>query len=58
MDRTPVLWAIALFFAGTIVFGWLHRLTRHQPAGFGLAVQVGALALIVGAIVLVVRRRS
>ncbi|MFL5895997.1 MAG: hypothetical protein ACJ76Z_12905 [Thermoleophilaceae bacterium] len=57
MDRTPLLWALVLFFGCTLAFAGLHRLTDSQGTAVTLAVQFGALALIVAVVVLVVRRR-
>ena len=56
MNRNTVLWVLVLFFGTSIAFGGLRRLTEDEPAGVIIAVQLGALALIVAAIVLVVRR--
>lgn len=58
MDRTPLLWVLVLFFGTAIIFGLLRRLTEDQGAGVTFAVQVAALLLIVGALVLYVRRRE
>jgi len=44
-----------LFFGASILFGSLHRATEDSSTGVTVAVQVGALALVVGAIVIVVR---
>jgi uncharacterized membrane protein (UPF0136 family) len=51
-------WTIALFFGCALVFAGLRKLTQGEPAGVTLAVQVGALLLIVAALVLFVRRRD
>ena len=56
MDRNTVLWTLVLFFGCTLMFGYLNRLTEDSSTGVALAVQVGALALVIGAIVFVVRR--
>lgn len=53
-----MLWVLVLFFGTAIVFGVLRRLTQDQGAGLTFAVQVAALLLIVGALVLYVRRRD
>jgi hypothetical protein len=45
-----------MFFGGIVVFGGLRRLTDDEPAGVVVAVQLGALALVIGLVVLVVRR--
>jgi len=56
VERTTFLWVMVLFFAGTLVFGALRRLTEDESAGVTVAVQLGALAVFITAIVLVVRR--
>lgn len=57
MDRNTVLWVLVLFFGASVVFGGLRRLTEDESAGVTIGVQVAALALIVGAVVLVARSR-
>ena len=47
---------LVVFFGGSVVFGGLRRLTEDEPTGVVVAVQLGALALIVTVVVLVVRR--
>jgi hypothetical protein len=56
MNRNTALWTLVLFFGASIVFGALRRLTEDESTGVVIAVQVGALALIVGAVVIVFRR--
>ena len=56
MNTNAVLWVLVVFFGASVVFGGLRRLTEDEPTGVVVAVQVGALVLIVGAVVLVVRR--
>ncbi|HEY1358332.1 MAG TPA: hypothetical protein VGF21_08510 [Thermoleophilaceae bacterium] len=55
MDRNTVLWTLVLFFGASILFGSLHRATENASTGVTLAVQFGALALVIAAIVIVVR---
>lgn len=57
MDRNSVLWVLVVFFGASVVFAGLRRLTEDESTGVTLGVQVGALALIVGIVVLVVRLR-
>jgi uncharacterized membrane protein HdeD (DUF308 family) len=52
------MWAIALFFGCSILFAGIRRLTQDQGAGVTFAVQFGALVVIIGVIVLIVRRRD
>jgi len=58
MDRDTVLWVLVLFFGGTVLFGGLRRLTEDQSAGVTIAAQLGALALVIGVIVIFVKRQS
>ena len=57
VNTTSALWVLVLFFGASIVFAGLRRLTEDESTAVTLAVQLGALAVIVGAIVVVVRRR-
>ena len=56
VDRTYLLWTLVLFFGASILFGSLRRATEDSSTGVTVAVQVGALALVIGGIVIVVRR--
>jgi hypothetical protein len=47
---------MVLFFAASLVFFGLRRLTEDQSAAVTAVIQVSAFALIVGVIMLVVRR--
>jgi len=47
---------LVVFFGGSVLFGALRRLTEDEPTGVVIAVQLGALALFVGVLVVVVRR--
>ena len=57
MDRTTLLWTLVLFFGASLVFGLLRRATEESSTGVVVAVQVAALALLIGLIVAFVRRR-
>ena len=57
MDRNTVLWALVVFFGASIMFGALRRATEDEGTGVQLLVQLGAALLVVGAIVVIVRRR-
>jgi DMSO reductase anchor subunit len=54
--NTPVLWTLVAFFAGTLLFGALRRATEHSSTAVTVLVQLGALALVLGVILIVVRR--
>ena len=56
MNATSVSWAIALFFGSAIVFEGVHRLTQHSSTAVKVLAQFLTLAVIVGALVLYVRR--
>ena len=58
MQRQAVLWVLVAFFGASVVFGTLRRLTEDSSAGVIVAVQVGALVLIVGGIVLFMKLRD
>jgi hypothetical protein len=55
VDRNTLLWMLVLFFGASILFGTLHRATEDSSTGVTIAVQLGALGLVVAGIVLVVR---
>ncbi len=55
MDRATVLWIVVAFFGATVVFRTLRNLTEDQSPEVALAVQLAALAALVGIAVLVVR---
>ena len=57
MDRNTLMWTLVVFFGASIMFGAIGNATSDESAGVRLAVQLGAGVLLVGAIVLYVRRR-
>jgi MYXO-CTERM domain-containing protein len=57
VDRNTLLWTLVVFFGASIMFGAIANATEDESAGVRLAAQVGAGALLVGALVLFVRRR-
>jgi uncharacterized membrane protein HdeD (DUF308 family) len=57
VNRSAALWVLVVFFGASVVFNGLRRLTEDEPAGVVIGVQLGALALVVGVVMLVVRRR-
>ena len=56
MNTNTVSWTIALFFGCSIAFAAIRKLTEDSGRGVTLLAQAGALVLIIGVIVLVVRR--
>jgi hypothetical protein len=55
VDRNTLLWTLVLFFGASILFGLLRRATEDSSTGVTVAVQVGALVLVVAAVAVVVR---
>jgi len=55
VDRNTLLWTLVLFFGASILFGSLRKATEDSSTGVTVAVQVGALALVIAGIVIVVR---
>jgi hypothetical protein len=56
LNQNTVLWVLVVFFGGSVLFGALRRLTEDSPTGVVLAVQLGALAVVIALVVIVVRR--
>jgi len=54
--NSTVLWTLVAFFAGTLPFGGLRRATEESSTAVTLLVQVAALAVVIGVVLLVVRR--
>ena len=57
MDRNTLLWTLVVFFGASIIFGAIANATEDESAGVRLLLQLGAGVLIVGGILLYVRRR-
>ena len=58
MDWKIIAWSIALFFGSGLLFRAIADATAESPRGVTVAVQAAALAVIIGAIVLIARRRN
>lgn len=58
MDWKIIAWSIALFFGSGVLFRAIADATSESPRGVTVAIQVAALAIIIGAVVLIVRRRG
>ena len=56
MDQRMLMWTLVLFFGGTVLFGGLRNATEDSSTEVVVAVQVGALAVVIVGVVLVVRR--
>jgi hypothetical protein len=58
VDRKTALWCLTVFFGASIAFQALKSATEDSSRGVQLAVQTAALAIMIVAVVLIVRRRS
>jgi MYXO-CTERM domain-containing protein len=57
VDRNTLLWTLVVFFGASILFSTIRRASEDESPGLQLLLQLGAGLLVVGAIVLIVRRR-
>ena len=58
MSRKTVLWCITVFFGASITFQAIKSATEDSPQGVSLGLQGVALALMIVAVVLIVRKRK
>ena len=58
MSRTTVLWCITVFFGASITFQAIKTASEDSPQGVSLGLQAIALALMIVAVVLIVRKQS
>ena len=56
-NNATLLWTLVAFFAGTLLFGSLRRATEGSSKEVTVIVQVAALVVVIGVVVLVVRLR-
>lgn len=56
MQRSTLLWALVAFFGASLAFSAVQDLTEDESTAVTLIAQVVVLALIIGLIVLLVRR--
>jgi len=54
--NSTLLWTLAVFLAGSVLFGALRRATEGSSTWVTVVVQVVALAVVVGVVVIVARR--
>ena len=57
MDRDTVLWTLVVFFGASILFAAIRNATEGEGVGVSLVIQLAAGLLLVGAIVVFMRRR-
>jgi hypothetical protein len=57
VDRDTVLWTLVVFFGASILFAAIRNATEDEGTGLSLGVQLAAGLLLVGAIIVFMRRR-
>ena len=57
VNRDTVLWTLVLFFGASIMFGVIRNATEDESTGLSLGLQLFAGLLLIGAVILFVRRR-
>ena len=57
MDRDTVLWTLVLFFGASVMFAAIRDATKGEGTGLSLGLQLAAGLVLVGAIVVYLRRR-
>ena len=57
VNRDTVLWTLVLFFGASIMFGVIRNATEDESTGLSLGLQLFAGLLLIGAVILLVRRR-
>jgi MYXO-CTERM domain-containing protein len=57
VNRDTVLWTLVLFFGASIMFRVIRNATEDESTGLSLGLQLFAGLLLIGAVILFVRRR-
>ena len=58
VNRDTVLWTLVLFFGASIMFGVIRNATEDESTGLSLGLQLFAGLLLIGAVIVFVRRRG
>jgi hypothetical protein len=58
VDRDTVLWTLVLFFGASVMFAAIREATKDEGTGLSLGLQLAAGLVLVGAIVVYLRRRK
>ncbi len=58
MSRETLLWCITVFFGASITFQAIKSATEDSPVGVSLGLQAAALAVMIVAIVVILRKRN
>jgi membrane protein DedA with SNARE-associated domain len=56
VDRDTVIWTLVVFFGATVLFGAIRNATQDDGVGLSLGLQAVAALLVIGGLVLWVRR--
>ena len=56
VDQNTLLWTLVVFFGGTVLFGVVRNLTEDESTNIQIGAQTLALIVVIGALVLFVRR--
>ena len=54
--NSTLLWTLVVFLGGSVLFGALRRATEDSSTWVTVLVQFAALAVVIGVVVIVVRR--
>jgi hypothetical protein len=57
VNRDTVLWTLVLFFGASVMFAAIRDATKDEGTGLSLGLQLAAGLVLVGAIVVYLRRR-
>ena len=57
MDRNALLWTLVVFFGASLLFSVIRDATKDEGVAVTLVLELVAGVALVGAIVLIVRRR-
>ena len=57
MERNTVLWTLVVFFGASVMFGVIGNATEDESDTVRIGLQAGAGLLLVGALVIYVRRQ-
>jgi hypothetical protein len=57
MERNAVLWTLVVFFGASLMFAAIDNATEDEGVGVSLGLQLLAGLALVGAIVVIMRRR-
>ena len=57
MERQTLLWTLVVFFGASVLFGVIGNATEDESDAVRIGLQAGAALLLIGAIVVYVRRQ-